>query len=338
MGFIRKRWRLTLVAALTVVAMSATVSVPFAGKALAAGGQPGETNTYYPELAAGNAIYASSTMREARDINGNLLQVWRANDSTGQVWMAYNHGTPFTLGTTRTNVAPTVVSIYSNDFLIFHTGTDGKIYYTILDGYGGNTWAWPDGDWSNIPYQTTNDSVAAVQLGAGSSRVYLAYRSSSTSSSDPDYNVLWATVWSARTWGQAFDTGGRTWAGPSATYNPASQTVYVLARGTDNNLWMSDNGMASNGWNPLGVITYDTPAIASAPDGNMLVNYIDASGTPWFREYGQYGANHPIDNWTPDTSGWRSWTGLFLSVVGGAIYAILTGYGNGVWYKQAANI
>jgi hypothetical protein len=43
--------------------------------------------------------------------------------------MAFDNGRPFTLGTTKTLVSPTVVPVGFGDFAVFHTGTDERIYY-----------------------------------------------------------------------------------------------------------------------------------------------------------------------------------------------------------------
>jgi hypothetical protein len=332
--FSSNRWRLSLVTIATALAMAITLSGPFAGRALASSSQPGEWPYWVGEQAGGNNLYTSSTYSEARDTYGNLLQVWRADDNTGKVWLAYNNGSPFTLGNTQTNVAPSVVPYGPSSWFVFHVGTNNNIYYTeVYDTPSGVTW---DGNWFNIPYQTTTNQVAPVQLGYGSTQLYVAYRSSSHCGCGPD-NVIWGTKYNFA-WSGAIDTGGRSYDGPAATYNPVSGTVYIAATGTDWDVWTSQNGMTANGtWYPLDVTSYMTPAIASCANGYMLVNYIDSSNHPWYRRYNS-GA-YPVNSFTQDVTGWQTPTNVSLSVVnassGGSVYAELTGYNGQAYYKQA---
>jgi hypothetical protein len=323
------QWRLALIAALTVVAMSATLSVPFASKALASSGQPGEWNYYNPEHVGGAVLYSSSQVSEARDTDGNLLQVWRADDYSGAVWMSINGNSPFTLGSTQTAYAPTVVPWGSGGWMVFHVGGGGNIYYTHV--YNNNSW---DGSWFAVPGQTTATPVAAAQLGYGSRWVQLIYRSSS-GPGEPYYDAIWSTTYSGNSFYAPFVLGGATSpTAPAAAYNPVSRQVFVVARGTDNNVWLTSGGNNSNAtWYPLDVYTYSQPSIAASSDGNMLVSYLDTSNHPNYRAYNSGG--YPLDSFTQDITGWQTFAPVFLSVVGQAIYAILTGYNNQVYYKEA---
>src|SRR5260370_21582577 len=98
-------------------------------------GQPGEFNFYtVKQVHTAGDLKTEGTLAEARN-NGNLLSAWKANDETDQVWLSYNNGSPFTISpTTRTFVSPAVVAIGTSNFLVFHTGIDGQIYYAIVVG------------------------------------------------------------------------------------------------------------------------------------------------------------------------------------------------------------
>ena len=107
-----KRWRLPAVAVLTALAV-ATASQAFAQ------GQPGESNFYtVKQVHTVPALKTEGTLAEARN-NGNLLSAWKANDSTNQVWLSYNKGSPSTISpTTQTFVSPAVVAIGPSNFLV----------------------------------------------------------------------------------------------------------------------------------------------------------------------------------------------------------------------------
>src|ERR1700719_4622706 len=118
----RKRWRLALMAVLAALA----VSVAFAGPAFAA--EPGESGTWNEEYVGSQPLAARGHMTEARNGQGDLLQVWRG-ETNNIVWLSFDNGQPFQFynpdGTsTATNVSPTVVPYGSNNFMVFHTGTD----------------------------------------------------------------------------------------------------------------------------------------------------------------------------------------------------------------------
>ena len=160
------RWRLSALAVLTALAV-ATATPAFAQ------GQPGEFNFYTVKKVhtAGN-LYTEGSLAEARN-NGNLLSAWKADDNTNQVWLSYNNGSPFTISPrTQTFVRPAVVAIGTSNFLVFHTGIDGQIYYAIVVGDH------EAGGWIPIPGQTSNMAVSAAQIGGNANNVYMVYRGS----------------------------------------------------------------------------------------------------------------------------------------------------------------
>ncbi|GAA1626261.1 hypothetical protein GCM10009744_12670 [Kribbella alba] len=318
-----KRWRLPLIAVLTALA----VSVTFTGEAFAA--EPGESDNWLAEHVGSQELSARNTVSEARNTNGDLLQVWRG-ETNNIVWLAYDGNDPFQLtnpdGTsTATYVSPTVVPYGTDSFMVFHTGTNGLIYYTQVNTVAG-TWS---GSWTAVPYQASNNTVAVAQLGTGSNQLYMVYRAAND-------DEIWGTRWNGSSWGGTQTiAGGTSPSAPSLAYNPGSG-LWAAARGEDNGIWMSysdNNGNQWGDWTPQGGSTTRPPTIAaSGQTDQMLVSYVDSTYRPNWRTYGQYGA--PTGGWSQDATGWQTIYSVGLSVVRNIMYAILTGQDGNVYYKQ----
>jgi hypothetical protein len=322
MHFSGKRWGLALGAMLAAFA----VLVAFARPAYAA--EPGESGSWNEEYVGAQPLSARGHISEARNSQG-LLQVWRG-ETNNIVWLSLNNGNPFQLrnpdGTsTATYVSPAVIPYGANEWMVFHTGTDNNIYYTIVAA--NSTWS---GQWTAIPYQSTRNAVSATQLGTGSNGVYLVYRSSID-------DRIWGTYWNGGSWENAENIGGGTSpSAPSAAWNSESGTINVVARGEDNQVWMT-SGFPSTwaSWSAQGGYTYTQPMIAAdAQTGHMLVSYVDENSyRPYYRAYDAY--RNPMGYWSQDITGYQTVYAVTLSVVGAAIYAILTGLNGAIYYKQA---
>ncbi len=265
MRFSWKRWWLAFMAVLAALA----VSVTFASPSFAA--EPGEWGSWSPETVNNHNMQVASqgTLSEARN-GGNLLEVWRGA-TNNQVWLSFNNGNAFTLGgNTATYVSPTVVAWGSDSFMVFHTGTDGNIYYTPV--YGDGTW---EDQWIAVDWQTTNMPVSVTQLGPGSNDLYMVYRGVGN-----DQRV-WGTRFNAADtagggWGDVENIGGGTSpSAPSVVWNNLAGTLNVATRGEDNQVWMNDGWIDDwNGWAQEGGTTIDTPHIAAiATTGNMMMDY-----------------------------------------------------------------
>jgi hypothetical protein len=318
MHFSWKRWWLPLAAMLTAVAMSLALAIP------ASAAEPGESGTWTAESVNG-PLAANGTISQARN-GGYLMDVWRgATNNT--VWMSVNNGNPFTLGSTTTYYSPTVVPYGSGYFMILHVGTNNNIYYTIFNPANG-FWS---GYWPSIPGQSTNAQVSATQDGVSSTTIELAYHANDST------NRVWSTDFNGSEWGFAVDTGGISPTAPSVVYNSAVGVTWIVARGTDNQIWMVNSLPNSTwgSWRPQGGFTYEQPTIAALPDGNMLVSFADPNTSrPNYGRFTAYGTL--VGGWSEDITGWQSYYPVFLSVVGNAIYALLTGTNDGfVFYKQA---
>ena len=326
MHFSRKRWRLAFIAVLTAIA----VSVTFTGEAFAA--EPGEADNWIAEHVNGLDLSARNTVSEARN-DGNLLQVWRG-ETNNIVWLSYEAGPPFQLtnpdgSSTATYTSPVVVPYGTVSFMVFHTGTNGLIYYTQVNPESG-TW---DGSWAAVPYQATpnNMAVSVAQLGAGSEQLYMVYRAAND-------DEIWGTRWNPVSggWGGTQPIAeGLSPSAPTVAYNPGSG-LWAVLRGEDNAVWMSysdNNGNQWGDWTPQGGNTTQTPTIAASAETNqMLVSYIDQTYRPTWRTYSVYGS--ATGGWSQDATGWQTIYSVALSVVGAVIYAILTGQDGNVYYKQ----
>jgi hypothetical protein len=316
--FPRKRWRLAFMAVLAALA----VSVTFASPAFAA--EPGESGNWIQEWEGNQYLALRGTMGEARNTQGDLLQVWRG-ENNNNVWMRLDNGNPFTLGTTATYSSPTVVPYGQNSFMVFHTGTNGFIYYTIVN----TDYSW--NGWTAVPYQTTNMEVSVAQLGAGSNQLYMVYHGSGSD------NHVWGTRWDGYGWQGAQNiAGGLSPAAPSVAYNPGSG-LWVVVRGEDNGIWMSysdNNGGQWNDFTPQGGSTTRNPTIAaSAQTDQMIVSYVDSNTfRPNYRTYSQWGG--PTGGWSQDITGWQTIYRVGISVVGAVMYAIFTGQDGYGYYKQ----
>lgn len=324
MHFSWKRWRLALVAGLAAIAMS----VAFGGKAFAA--EPGEWGDWVEEHVGNQYLAARGTVSEARN-NGNLLQVWRG-ETNNIVWLSYNNGNPFQYtnpdgSSTQTYYSPTVVPYGTDSFMVFHTGTDGRIYYAQVN----SDLSWP-GSWTAVPWgQSTNMAVSVTQVGAGSTSLYMVYHSSN------DDRVL-GTYWNGWGWTPGRTIPGvQTPAAPSVTYNSYTG-LWAVVRGEDNQVWMARSYTGTGGnwgnWTGQSGNTWDSPTIAAGANGHMLVSYVDQNNyRTYFRTYDADG--QPTSNWSQDVAGWQTIYSVGLSVIYNTIYAILTGLNGYVYYKEA---
>jgi hypothetical protein len=326
MHFSWKRWRVALTAALTALALSVALASP-AGAA-----EPGEWGDWGQEHVGDQQLEARGTMNEARS-GGNLLQVWRG-ETNDIVWLSFNNGNAFQLrnpdGTsTATYFSPTVVPYGQNSFMIFHTGTDGRIYYTQLNP--DYTWS---GSWTAVGWgQSTNMAVSVAQVGANSNALYMVYHSSNDDRVFGTYYT--GTYWTV---GQAI-SGANSPAAPSVTFNSQSG-LFAAIRGEDNQVYMnySYTGTGNNwgSWTAQGGNTYDAPTISTLGNGQMLVGYVDQNNyRPYYRTYGPSGNLNPLGDWSQDITGWQTVNSVSLSPVGDSMFVIVTGLSGFVYYKQA---
>lgn len=350
MRYFWKRWRLALVAMISACALSAA----FAGTALAA--EPGEQGGWAHESVGGANLRTVTTLAEARDQSGNYLRVWRGalptqNPVTGGpqadvVWASYDGGPAVRAGLTQatTYYAPAVTAIGGGggQFMVFHTGTDGHIYYSRLSvdsGNGGSTQVW--GGWTAVPDQTTNNAVSAAQLTPGGQNVYLVYHSATD-------NHIWGTVYNGveDSWAHTviIGNGAEGLGAPSVGSNGNGLMSAII--GTDRNVWVGQAVLSQDDNDVIwgNFANSNTPSnIPPTVGGNMqtgdyLVGIVNTTGVPAYGRYGPFG--FPLEtNWSRDITGWVTNNRETLVAIGAIFYAILTGldgdaYNKVVWNGQ----
>ena len=354
MSQLLKRWLLPALAAITVVTVLGTASEAFAQ------GQNGESSKYTLEMVGGGPLATRNDRSEAR--NGRyLLEVWRGG-TNNTVWMSLDNGTPFQIGTTATNVAPAVVASGTDGFLVFHTGTDGNIYYTgvFIDGSNYE-------QWFSVPEQTTQMPVSVAQMGLGSTDVYMVYRGYGNDTR------VWGTWFDAfeGDWSQAENiNGGQANSAPTISLVPElpataenpipyADRLVVSAVGTDNNIWTTGQFVGADSWSPwtpiLGQATgpnanhnlADNRTVATGAQVFTVVNIntngsqtlvmsvLDSNNNP---EYTTFDLGMPqlseSSNWTVDLSGFQANETPELTSNGNSTYSLITRLDDLAYWKQ----
>ena len=267
---------------------------------------------------------------EARN-GGHLLRAWRGADN--QVWMSVDNGNAFTIGVTQTFVPPAVVAFGPNDFLCFHTGTDGTIWLTAINT-SGSTVDFGD-SWFSVPGNTTNIGVSVVQMFPNSEEnsfeVYMVYRGLGNDQrvwgTWLDFEGNWSTPENI--------SGGLGNSSPAISLNPVSNRLTVTVAGTDNQLWMTSQALGAHGWNswtPMGVDTFDTPHSAACANGNMVVSIRDINSRPEFAKFDAWGNQQ--SGFSVDTTGWQTNWAVQLTANGNSVYSLFNGFDTLGYWKQ----
>jgi hypothetical protein len=317
-----KQWRTSATVVLAALTVVVSVSQAFAQ------GQPGESNSYTQKQmanVASNSFKAEGSLAETRN-HGIIMDAWRASDSTNQVWLSYNNGAPFTIGTTKTFASPAVVPFGPSNFLVFHTGVDGHIYYAAVSGTNMAT------DWIEVPGQTTNMAVSVAPIGRNSSLEYMVYRGAGN-----DTHVYGTWMNDQFQWSSPINLGGGAAVTPSAIcLNSAASSLWVATIGLDNQLWTISQplGAASwSGWVPRGVYTgpnslngggaIEAPSCAATDNGNVAVDYVDSNGHPRYGVFNNGG--ELVTGWSTDITGWQTVNTVNLTPAGNTVFSLLTG-------------
>ncbi|GII56580.1 hypothetical protein Pth03_49690 [Planotetraspora thailandica] len=305
-----KKWRLAAIAILAAFSVLIVTGTP-----ASAANAPGEWDYWRAETVNGSQhLYAAGTIAEARNGSGRLLRVWRANDDTGYLWAAWdNSGQAYRLDGAYSWASPTVVRWGNNGFALFHTGTDGRIYWATYDE--SLNWS----GWHAISGQTTQLStpVSVTQVGTGSRELYMVYRSGS------DFG-MWGSFFNGGNWQNAQNLGGRTYFWPTVTWNQSTHRLYAGHTGQDGHVYLQwqEYGGTWHGWFSVGGDVNGAPTIATSSTGNMQVAGRDWDSFVWYREFNAYG--YPLRDWTQDPAFLRAAWPVFLSVAGAVIYSIAT--------------
>ena len=311
--FCLKSWRISAGVFLAALAVVASTSQAFAQ------GQPGESKNYnFENVATAGHVRSAGTLAEARN-GGNLLDVWRADDTTNQVWLSWNNGTPFTIAsTTQTFVSPAVAPVGSSGFMVFHTGTDGNIYRSLVTGNDVFT------GWVSVPGNTTNMTVSVAQMGVDSNNIYMVYRGSGSDTQ------VWGTWMNSQgEWSSPINiAGGLSNVSPAICLNNTGSSLWVVVVGTDNQIWTTSQFLGAPSWpffTPRGrnVLAANVPpSCAGTAAGTEVMAYVDVNGDPTYGSFDN--AGNTVTGWTQDTAGSATIRGVNLSANGNTIYSLFT--------------
>lgn len=316
------------------VAVTAGVVTP----AYAVEGLPLEENRWTTELADNVPLYSSETISEDYDGSGNLVQVWRGADNN-RIWASINHGAPRAFDTAQTYAAPRIIHT-DYGFRVFHTGTDGRIYYagiTVL-----STGVISFGSWVQVPNNTLTHnylppSVTALPNGDW----FLAW----TGASGPD---IWTLYYNANTWmyGAPARVDDGSYEGvtilsaPAVAYDRSWNQIVLAWRDALDGLQIATQAYGQSSWqgwrSPTGVQTRDTPSIALTNNGYGTITVLNAADHTlasviinrnhtfqyWFNELTNLYTNHPA----------------WVTAIGTVLYYIVTTTNQGVYYKRAGDL
>jgi hypothetical protein len=267
------------------------------------------------EKLGAQALASRDNVSEARNGADNLLcRVWRG-ETNNQVWVAMGDGRAFTITpNTQTVARPSVVPFGDSQYMILHTGTDQRLYFTIINPDGGGTGGW-------APINTTFGNItlgvrtapAATQLGAGREAVGLAFLGI-------DGNVYFASYTVTFGWDPIAPLqGGRALAAPAIAYNPVSDYLVVAVAGTNGYLWINWAHLGSptwGGWTDMRaqMALFYSPSIAVNPnDGTMMLSILDPGNTPRFLR---------LNSQTITLGDWGTNAQVFNTITRGHIYAV----------------
>jgi hypothetical protein len=202
--------------------------------------------------------------------------------------------------------APVGGHLVSGPSAIFPGGSSNRTFF----GQGTDNQLWWD---SCDPGSAAGCGSWQALGGAITSKPGAVFRGPGTS----DYSVyargtdgtVWARDHSSSGWGPWHSIGGQVLAGtgPSAAYLDGS--TYVMAAGTDNQLYIEQVGVT--GFDPAGGATTASPALTAVPgtagQPDALVGF--ARGTDNSGYYHRFASSSP---------GWRFMNGMFSSGLGAA--------------------
>ncbi|MFF4246769.1 hypothetical protein ACFYY2_20205 [Streptomyces sp. NPDC001822] len=329
-----KKFRLAVIA----LVAAAAVTVGFAGPAFAYNGLPGETNSWANEVENNVPLRSSATVSEAFDNNGNLLQVWRGADNDN-IWVSFNHGPPQAWpsgagagATAHTYAAPRVIYT-SYGFRVFHTGTDGHIYYAGLR-YATNIIQL--GGWVQVPNNTVTASWSPP---------------SATALPNGSWYLVWTGATGLDVWGTYFNgpngtyslprniPGAETIGSPAISFDSSWNQIVVTWRGLDNFVYFSRQWYGQSDWSTPaalgGIRTNQDPAVRLLGNGYGAITIQNAADrtlhTAVISRDGRANA------WYDETSHWQSNSIVWLTAVGTILYYIFTADNGLVYWKQAGN-
>jgi hypothetical protein len=266
------------------------------------------------EMVGGSQLRLQNSFNEAR--NGeHLMEVWRGADNN-TVWISCDNGRPFTFRNAITTQSPTVVAWGASAFMVLFVGTDNQINYAIFNSDGEAL----SGDWQQIRNQTTTRPVSAVQMYPDSTQIFLVYQGADTNP------FVWTTWFNGSTWSPAaVIQNGRAESEPAVARNPATGRLFVVTRGINNRLWMTNQLVGASqwpAWVDLNIEATGAASIAAASNGSMVVTVPDAANRNQLVEYNSTGTQieGPVPDETENTGAIGN--SVELTAVGSQIYAL----------------
>lgn len=309
---------------LTVAAVTAIVSSA-AGPAQAV--MPNESGSYSPEmLGDGSRLQAYGTVSEARSSTATV-RMWRGlNNYT--IWASFNGGAPYIVQNGTSPSEPTVVP-HGSGFAAFHTGTNGRIYFTRGNGTA-NGWQ----PWQQLPYGTVVGSIGATQVGTRASlstSIYIGYRGSGGSQ-------LFGAYFDGNNWGNEQRMGaGQSYSPPGLAWDQRTSRIRAVIRGqSDNRIYVATQDYGSSTWSGWGLLgnnyyVLDTPSIAIDDRGYVMIAAVSPIGEI------VYVRGDPSQGWlnsSVDSTGWRTNFAVSLVIIGTIFYTVMTGTDEVAYFKQ----
>jgi len=294
----------------------------------------GEESSFHQEQAGGRYVVAND--RPAEAVNGRTqLTAWRGRDNAG-IWMSLGNNNPFRISDNDgTNAAPWVVAYEEDGWMVFHTGTDGHVYYAIVRDQGGVA---VYDRWHAIPdiLARSNQAVAAVNF--GSDDIFLVHRGSQD-------NRIYGNFFNGYEWSPAQivgDANTGTVDAPGITFNRVTNRLVVAHRGLDGRIYAASQAVGSGqwtSWRDLGGGGFQgQPAVSSLANGNMLFAALAADHRVYLRETSQnLDTSAP---WMRESANVETYYAPYLSqaIAAAAIYLLMTmTQGPAVVWKQATD-
>ncbi|MET9399021.1 hypothetical protein [Kitasatospora sp. NPDC002965] len=328
---------------LPAITLFTIVSVLFFANSAAHASQPGEGTSWTHETESGHNVFALGAMAETRDPNNNVLvQVWRAANNT--IRLSVGHGPEVTMAGATTYADPVVEWVTTNGssstFRVFHTGTNGFVFYTYVTAGTSDQTPHVQPEWEQVPHGVATPNTLPVSVvSLPNQSVLMSWRGSS---SDEDWSIY-------------FDGTSNSWNYPSTVPGARSESPLHLEmdlspwnlnwRGTVVGTWLGTDGQVnlirqtygqSNWWGHeilSGIRGEGQPAVAIAANGQgqvavrragdhrIALARIDANG-------GWQGG------WDLETTGYVA-RAINLIAYQTAVYLLATGTSGGVDWKQS---
>ncbi|MER7930539.1 hypothetical protein ABTY96_46785 [Streptomyces sp. NPDC096057] len=324
---ILKRIGAAAASAITALAVLLIAGTP------AAASNPGESHSWSPELANNQLITSSDSVDEDRDWhNGNLVEVWHSN-TDNSIYVALNHSTPVQLPVAQTYAAPRI-AYFAGHFYVFHTGTNGVIYWQqVIFASSGQLAASQPNAWAALPNSAvTRNNLSPSAIGFPREHDNQALISWGSATDDLQYTMFF---------------NGNSWETPEVVPYVRSATANTLAwndiydeitlthRGSDGQAYISYQPYGYEGWStpeqlPSAPVT-GTPSVAWASNGqgtiainsggSVLIDHLDGQG-------------HHDGGWTFENTAFPAGTNPRLVPAGLTIILIMTRRDtHGVYYK-----